>query len=124
MVSDASRGEMVAGGYIPFSIPLVLGRGAVSIGVGLEQSSMVALLVTAYAPLIIRGFIIAGLIGGVAGALYGTHADNPQKERYTRNFRTYSMGLFACALLVGLVLDLVLCSGILSTDCVDIIPYV
>ncbi|GAA0449054.1 hypothetical protein GCM10008985_00510 [Halococcus dombrowskii] len=85
---------------------------------------MVALSVTAYAPLVIRGFIIAGLIGGVAGALYGAHADNPQKERYTRNFRTYSMGLFACALLVGLVLDLVLCSGILSTDCVDIIPYV
>lgn len=124
MVSDTSREGRVAGGYITFSIPLVLGREAVSIGIGVGQPSMVALSVTAYAPLVIRGFIIAGLIGSVAGSLYGTHTDNPKKERYTRNFRTYSIELFACSLLVGFVLDLVLCSGLIAVECVDIIPYV
>lgn len=109
---------------VAFGIPLVIGREATSVGTGMGEPSLVVLSVTAYVPLVIWGFIIAGTLGWIGAGILGNHTDDPKKERFNRNYRTYSMGVFFCSLVVGLVLELVLCSGIVSSECVEIIPYI
>jgi hypothetical protein len=119
-----SRGFVV--GSVMFNIPLLIGQGIVSPGkvIGIGQSLGVILLITEYVPLAVFGLLLAGIIGGIGGEVFGNYTDDPDKERLNRNLRTYSLGVIVLSLFLGLILELVLCSGVLSLECVDIIPYV
>lgn len=82
------------------------------------------LSIVTYVPLVIWGCLIAGVIGVIGGTIYATHTDNPTRERYAHTVQVYSIWLFACSLVLGIILDSIFCSGIIGVKCVSIVPYI